>query len=941
MMDAATTAAVAALVVSILAMTIATAQVLQQYLNTGQLIRMCDSVVYGRMPGQGRRVWQYTQFRFRVVYSVPQVCLRPALWKASLPQYDEYERGLHPLPDLRHKVDVQDYRPTRLLPDTLKSAAGSAHFAVAGEACWVSLCRVAQHSCMGDLFYDLQHCDADRCPSDLPVVPMQVSMRDIVVIALMAGMKCTDASFEGKSLAMDGEAGTITSSWHSMLGSIIHFSPRNVYRPLGIQIRAGSIEPAWMARMWDTVTIAGRRYDARERRIYELYEGHSLVATSRGRSMVKASPLKTPISRSPVRSFRLRSASPTRTLRRRRTAHSPSVTPFVGGNAASTPLPHTRKGNATDNFHDSNQAQGTSDRQHHARKLVGGQPNNQHGILSRNISLEGVTADEQKRTGSHTSLAVWKRHIRKLFSRKPDDSRVGVVHQKSNEHNPDIEGYGAIANSTVEGTFTQGGLSRSDSEDLYRIHQASSTRLPDSSNVNANRVSPASGQRRMLDGRDLQEYIEEKQQAEQNMLQGRNLFLTWKPLATRPSSSEAVQEDWQTSLLHLRRERSSSLVDKWRDVLNCRQQMRQERTITAEWEIESYYSASRQSSTAASERRRRLSPSDVRSFSRESRSPRRSKQGSPKDIERRRSRTADKEKKSKQVHRQSSPPRSSSLLSSISREAPIKYSYGREPIEVGENNETRHSAPPPIDPADHHGPRPDPETTALPNTGASRRKRVHYRAGDEVPTATDEGGPRKDAKGIDASEHLEVNEPVPANPEATADPPRGILRPPRERFPDEPEPLREGVAPLGKAGIWGIPAEARWTKISRQLVNPEALERAGERFEERDDYVIVLRVLTKSEIMDLAESTRDIRGGFPSLRCKHSNGTSDSLLPNRHGQILTSAIDARVRLAGEQAPELGSVQANASHHPEDGPAQRNAGQCYFRTIVLQSMQQQN
>lgn len=43
-------------------------------------------------------------------------------------------------------------------------------------------------------------------------------------------------------------------------------------------------------------------------------------------------------------------------------------------------------------------------------------------------------------------------------------------------------------------------------------------------------------------------------------------------------------------------------------------------------------------------------------------------------------------------------------------------------------------------------------------------------------------------------------------------------------------------------------------------MNPEALEAAHERFEERLDCVIVLRVLTKEEIQKLADRTREIRG---------------------------------------------------------------------------------
>jgi hypothetical protein len=45
---------------------------------------MCDSIVYGKMPGKGRRVWQASQFRFRVVYSIPQIRLHHIVWRYRL-----------------------------------------------------------------------------------------------------------------------------------------------------------------------------------------------------------------------------------------------------------------------------------------------------------------------------------------------------------------------------------------------------------------------------------------------------------------------------------------------------------------------------------------------------------------------------------------------------------------------------------------------------------------------------------------------------------------------------------------------------------------------------------------------------------------------------------------------------------------------------------------
>jgi len=91
-------------------------------------------------------------------------------------------------------------------------------------------------------------------------------------------------------------------------------------------------------------------------------------------------------------------------------------------------------------------------------------------------------------------------------------------------------------------------------------------------------------------------------------------------------------------------------------------------------------------------------------------------------------------------------------------------------------------------------------------------------------------------------------------------PVKGILKPGRERFPEDPSPIREGVAPLKDAKKDGVPPDARWTKISRKLVNPEALERGRERYEAREEFVIVLRVLSKEEVQAYATETQKIRG---------------------------------------------------------------------------------
>ncbi|KAF4335833.1 hypothetical protein FBEOM_10301 [Fusarium beomiforme] len=89
---------------------------------------------------------------------------------------------------------------------------------------------------------------------------------------------------------------------------------------------------------------------------------------------------------------------------------------------------------------------------------------------------------------------------------------------------------------------------------------------------------------------------------------------------------------------------------------------------------------------------------------------------------------------------------------------------------------------------------------------------------------------------------------------------KGILKQPKVSFPEEPNPIREGVAPHKEdKKAREAPAGAKWTKISRKIVNPEALTIGKERFEVRDDFVIVLRVLSKEEIQAYASATQVLR----------------------------------------------------------------------------------
>lgn len=164
----------------------------------------------------------------------------------------------------------------------------------------------------------------------------------------------------------------------------------------------------------------------------------------------------------------------------------------------------------------------------------------------------------------------------------------------------------------------------------------------------------------------------------------------------------------------------------------------------------------------------------------------------------------------------------------------------------------------------------------------------------------------------------------PAEGIASPPPPKSILRKPTEKFPEDPSPTREGVAsPTDAKKSKDIPPDARWTKIDRWLVNPQALEESNERFEERRDCVIVLRVLPREDIQKLADRTKQIR---------EARGISESWLPRGQRRSLKdtdrinplpwrSAEDLSQFLkAGKFNEELfDSTSSSLSHtsHPHD------------------------
>ncbi|OAX83036.1 hypothetical protein ACJ72_02608 [Emergomyces africanus] len=161
---------------------------------------------------------------------------------------------------------------------------------------------------------------------------------------------------------------------------------------------------------------------------------------------------------------------------------------------------------------------------------------------------------------------------------------------------------------------------------------------------------------------------------------------------------------------------------------------------------------------------------------------------------------------------------------------------------------------------------------------------------------------------IDVSDERQMN-PYHAElsrPKDPEQPPKGILKPPRDKFPEDRTAVREGVAPLKDATKKGIPQGARWTKVDRKLVTPSALE--GERYEERPDYIIVLRVLTLEEIEEFAKKSSEIRAArYESYR----NDRRTRRDGDEHGDE-----DHKSRLAIESPTDINRRSQPDSHYTE-------------------------
>jgi len=92
---------------------------------------------------------------------------------------------------------------------------------------------------------------------------------------------------------------------------------------------------------------------------------------------------------------------------------------------------------------------------------------------------------------------------------------------------------------------------------------------------------------------------------------------------------------------------------------------------------------------------------------------------------------------------------------------------------------------------------------------------------------------------------------------------RSILRHPTPKFPEEPNPIRDGVTSRKRAGVGGIPYDRRWTRVSKSECGPEVLRILPLRCEIENNHVVILEHVSKKSIKKYSELSDTLRSNCP------------------------------------------------------------------------------
>ena len=199
------TSALAALVIAVVALVVATAQLTQQVMATAYVIRKCDRIVTGGLTKGGIRQWHWRQFRFTVRYQALVFAL-PASIYSSL--------GVSPT--------VQVDMPALEIWDKANKLRG---IRKSSQGCWISFVQdLVMFTCLHPQDICVKEESGDRIPDDLTVAPVRVDAITVMLTCIAMGMQVSRYSPTTGEITLAGGVGGVSSSTHPVLGCLLHYS---------------------------------------------------------------------------------------------------------------------------------------------------------------------------------------------------------------------------------------------------------------------------------------------------------------------------------------------------------------------------------------------------------------------------------------------------------------------------------------------------------------------------------------------------------------------------------------------------------------------------------------------------------------------------------------------------------------------------------------------
>ena len=197
--------ALAALVIAVVALVVASVQLTQQIMATAYVIRKCDRIVTGGLTQGGIRQWHWRQFRFTVKYQAIIFALPVTMYSAL--GVSPTVRVDSPALEVWHKASkVRGGRQS-------------------SQACWISFVQdLVMFTSLSPQDICVKEESGDRIPDDLTVAPIRVDTITVMLTCIAMGMQVTKYSPTTGEITLAGGVGGVSSSAHPVLGCLLHYS---------------------------------------------------------------------------------------------------------------------------------------------------------------------------------------------------------------------------------------------------------------------------------------------------------------------------------------------------------------------------------------------------------------------------------------------------------------------------------------------------------------------------------------------------------------------------------------------------------------------------------------------------------------------------------------------------------------------------------------------